>query len=191
MVTERDRIALDFITQFKMVTPKQVAQVAYNDNIKITYNRLNRLHRDKLIYKTANKINKGFIYSSERIRTLKQYLHNYYRTEFYLRLMEISSVNTQHTEVEKTRGSIRPDLLVTGVYGYEQYFFSVEVETNANHSSIDYDKYNNFFLSEWRKHFTIKPVVIYLTDKSINPDKIKFDYKHLRTDLSNFNDIFH
>lgn len=188
MVTTRDKLALDFITQFKMVTAQQVAQVAYNNNIKITYNRLNRLYQDKLIYKTENKINRGFIYSQERIRTLKQYLHRYYRVEFYLKLRELTDIKM--IMVEETFGSIRPDVLITCMYDNQFYFFSVEVETNANHSSISYDKYNNFFLNEWRKHFNAKPTVVYITDKVINSDKIHFAYKHIRTDLSNVTDIF-
>lgn len=188
MVTPRDRLALSFINQFKMVTAKQVAQVAYDDNIKIAYNRLNRLHQDKLIYKTENKINKGFIYSNERIRTLKQYLHRYYRTEFYLKLNQVADIET--IIVEETFGSIKPDLLISCIYKNEFYFFSIEVETNANHSAINYNKYNNFFLKEWRKFFEIEPTVIYVTDKNVDDTMIRFKHKHIRTDLSNFNDIF-
>ena len=187
MVTDRDRIALDFISQFNMVTASQVDKVAYN-NIKITYNRLNRLHEDKLIYKTRNTINKGFIYSTDRVRTLKQFMHCFIRTEFYLHLKEVAEVYA--VVVDKNYGSIRPDLLISCMYNGSPYHFSVEVETNANHSSVNYDKYNKFFLAEYREHFNVKPSVIYITDKRIDSNKIYFEYRHIKTDLSNFEEVF-
>ena len=187
MVTDRDRIALDFISQFSMVTAKQVDKVAYN-NIKITYNRLNRLHEDKLIYKTRNTMNKGFVYSTDRVRTLKQFLHYYIRTEFYLKLKEVADIYT--VVAGKSYGSIKPDLLISCMYHGLPYHFSIEVETNANHSSVNYDKYNRFFLSEYRNHFNVKPTVIYITDKRIDNSKIYFDYRHIKTDLSDFQKVF-
>lgn len=187
MVTDRDKVALDFITQFNMVTASQADKIAYN-NIKIAYNRLNRLHQDKLIYKTKNTVNKGFIYSTERVRTLKQFMHCYIRTEFYLHLKEISEVYA--VVVDKNFGSIRPDLLISCMYNNSPYHFAVEVETNANHSSVNYEKYNNFFLAEYRNYFNVKPIIIYVTDKNIDSSKIHFEYRHIKTDLSNFEEVF-
>lgn len=188
MVTSRDRIALDFIEQFHVATPSQVAKVAYDNNLKICYNRLNRLHDDKLLYKTPNTLNKGFIYSNNRIRTTKQFLHDFYRVEFYLKLIEASKI--LFIETEKRIDHIRPDILVSCIYNDVPYHFAVEVETNANKSCVNYDKYNEFFLKEWRKHFKVKPVVIYITNKKIDSNKIHFEYRSIRTDLSNFTDIF-
>lgn len=187
MITSRDKVALNFIANFKMVTPKQVDKVAYN-NLKVCYNRLNRLHEDKWLYKAENTVNKGFVYSSERIRTLKQFMHCHIRTEFYLSLKEISEV--YHIDVEQRFGSIKPDLLISCMYNGSPYHFFVEVETNANHSSVNYDKYNNFFMHEWRTYFNAKPTVIYVTDKSIDSSKISFDYRHIKADLSNLIDVF-
>lgn len=190
MVTDRDRIALSFIKKFKMAVPRQIAKIAYEDNLKICYNRLNRLHKDKLIYKTENKIGKGFIYSSERLRTLKQFIHNDIRVEFFLKLLQMSDI--EEVEVEPIMGSIRPDIKVIGVYKGEPYSFLVEVETNQNHSSINYSKNFNFLLSEWRAYFKDdeKPIVIYVTDKKVDSSKIHFKYRHIKADLSNFQDIF-
>lgn len=187
MITSRDKVALDFITNFKMVTPKQVDKEVYN-NLKVCYNRLNRLHDDKWLYKAENTVNKGFIYSCERIRTLKQFAHCSIRTEFYLALKEVSEV--YHVDVEQRFGSIKPDLLISCMYNGSPYHFFVEVETNANHSSVNYDKYNKFFLAEYREHFNVKPVVIYITDKRIDSNKIYFDYRHIKTDLSDFINVF-
>ena len=187
MITSRDKVALDFITNFKMVTPKQINKEVYN-NLKVCYNRLNSLHDDKWLYKVENTVNKGFIYSCERIRTLKQFAHCSIRTEFYLALKEVSEV--YHVDVEQRFGSIKPDLLISCMYNDSPYHFLVEVETNDNHSSINYKKYQEFFYREWRDYFNTKPTVIYVTDKNINTDRIGFDYKHIRTDLSNFTDIF-
>lgn len=187
MVTQRDKIALEFISSFKTVTAAQVDEVAYN-NIKVAYNRLNRLHQDKLIYKTRNTINKGFIYSSERLRTLKQFIHNHIRTEFYLSLRKVSDIYV--TEIEKPLGSIRPDLIISCMYGGTPYHFSIEVETNSNHTSINYNKYNNFFINEYRKYFNVKPIVVYVTDKYVDGSKINFDYRHVKSNLNNIMDIF-
>lgn len=187
MITERDRIALDFISNFKMVTPKQVNEEVYN-NLKVCYNRLNRLHDDKWLYKVENTVNKGFIYSTERIRTLKQFMHCHIRTEFYLSLKEISEV--YNINIERTFGSIRPDLLISCMYDGSPYHFFVEVETNANHSSINYKKYQEFFYREWRDYFNTKPTVVYVTDKRVNADKINFEYRHIKTDLSNLMEVF-
>ena len=187
MITSRDKVALDFITNFKMVTPKQVDKEVYN-NLKVCYNRLNRLHDDKWLYKVENTVSKGFIYSTERIRTLKQFMHCYIRTEFYFALKEASDV--YHVDVEQRFGSIKPDLLISCIYNDLPYHFFIEVETNANHSTINYKKYQEFFYREWRDYFNMKPTVVYVTDKKISADKINFEYRHIKTNLSNLMDIF-
>ena len=187
MITVRDKLALDFIANFKMVTPKQVDKEVYN-NLKVCYNRLNRLHDDKWLYKAENTVSKGFIYSCERIRTLKQFMHCYIRTEFYFALKEVSEV--YHVDVEQRFGSIKPDLLISCMYNGSPHHFSVEVETNANHSMINYKKYQEFFYREWKNHFNTKPTVVYVTDKSIDSSKIDFEYRHIKTDLSNLMDVF-
>lgn len=189
----RDRKAIEFLEKFRMATAKQIAKVAYDDNIKICYNRLNRLHDDKLIYKTENKIGKGYLYSANRIRTIKQFMHDNIRNEFYLKLLDVSLV--QDVMVEKVCGSIRPDIIATTFHEGTPYFFLVEVETNANHSSVNYDKYHKFFLNEYGDYFItnddIKPIVVYITDKNIDSTKIRFNHRHIKTDLSNFMDIFY
>ncbi|MDA3732093.1 hypothetical protein PBV87_11425 [Niameybacter massiliensis] len=190
MVTERDAIAISFLEQFNMAVPKQIAKVAYEDNLKICYNRLNRLHKDKLIYKTENKIGKGFIYSAYRIRSLKQFIHNNIRVEFFLKLLHESDID--EFKVEPVMENIRPDLVVKGTYKHQKYSFIVEIETKQNHSSINYDKHFNFLLINWRKYFNEddKPIIVYITDKKVDSSKIKFEYRHIKTDLSNFQDIF-
>lgn len=187
MLTERDKVAISFIEQFKMVTPKQVNEIAYN-NQKVCYKRLNKLYTDKLLYRADNVIERGYIYSAKRIRTLKNWTHNKIRTDFYLRLREITVIEDLH--VEELYGSIQPDLLVYCTYKGMEYFFSVEVETRQNHSQINYDKYNNYFLREYKEYFEQKPVVVYVTDKKVDDEKIRFNYVHVKSDLSNFIDIF-
>lgn len=187
MVTARDRLMLDWLEQFRMATAEQINRVAYN-NMPVTWKRLRKLAEDGLIYREKNTIGQGYLYSTNRIRTIKQFTHDNIRIEFYFKLAEHSTIDT--ILVEKVFGSIRPDALFIGDYEGDQYFFLLEVETNANRSSVNYDKYNNFFLKEWKEFFEVKPIVIYVTDKNIDSSKCRFTFKQLNTKLDNFIDIF-
>lgn len=187
MVTDRDRIALDWLEQFRLATADQINRVAYQ-NIKSCYKRLAKLHSDGLIYRERNTIGQGYLFSTNRIRSVKQFTHDSIRTEFYFKLAEHTEIDT--ILVEKVFGSIRPDAVFTGLYQGNFYFILLEVETNANRSSVNYEKYNNFFLTEWKEYFEQKPIVIYCTDKHIDEKRIKFDYRQIGTKLESFTDIF-
>lgn len=188
MLTERDKVAIEWLEQFRLATPSQIAEIAYKGNMKVCYKRLGKLYRDKLIYRVDNTLNGGHIYSANRIRTVKQFIHDDIRNRFYLKLKEIADIDV--CLVEKVFGSIRPDLVVTGSYKGKQFFFLVEVETNNNHSFINYAKYTDFWLTEWKKFFNEKGTVIYITDKPVREDKIDFKYKHLGTNLDELEHIF-
>lgn len=188
MVTERDKIAIEWLEQFRLATPNQIAEIAYNGNMKVCYKRLGKLYRDKLIYRANNALSGGHIYSANRIRTIKQFQHDDIRNRFYLKLREIAYIDL--FLVEKTFGSVRPDLVITGIYKSQPFFFLVEIETNRNHSQVNYNKYSNFWLREWKYYFHAKGTVVYVTDKKIDDEKIDFFYKHLNTSLSNFEHIF-
>lgn len=187
MVTDRDRLTLDWLEKFRQATAEQLNRIAYN-NMPICWKRLRRLYDDGLLYRERNVYDKGYIYSTNRIRTTKQFAHDYIRNEFYFKLAACSKIDT--CMVEKVFGSIRPDGVFEVERNGEYYFFLLEVETNANRSTVNYDKYNTFFLKEWQKHFDYKPVVVYVTDKKIDDDRIHFDYTVLSTKLTDFTHIF-
>lgn len=186
MVTDRDMKALAFLEQFRTATAAQIDRIAYQ-NIKVAWKRLAKLHKDRLIYRTDNTLSSGYVYSANRIRSVKQFRHDNIRNEFYLKLLEVSEV--EEALVETQFGAIRPDLLVTGSYRGKPYFLSVEVETVGNHSPINYEKYNNYFLKEWKTYFNERPLVVYVTDKPVNPTK-HYDSIHINAGLDNFIDVF-
>lgn len=187
MVTDRDSKMIQWLELFRMATAEQLNRVSYN-NMPICWKRLRRLSDDGLLYRERNTIGQGYLYSTNRIRTIKQFNHDNIRNEFYFKLHEVSRIDV--VMVEKVFGSIRPDAVCTGTYRGTDYFFLLEVETNANRSSVNYDKYNNFFLREWKSYFDEKPIVIYCTDKPVDETKIKFEYRHINTRLNDFTTIF-
>lgn len=186
MVLERDQIMLDWLNMFKIATPQQLNQVAYN-NMDACYRRLRKLYSDKLIRREKNTIGLGYVYSTARIRSMQQAQHSFIRNEFYLKLNNVSII--KEVMVEKVFGSVRPDAVFMGLYNNKPYFFFVEVETNSNKHRVNTDKYNNFFLSEWREYLKTKPIVIYVTDKTIVSNS-NFEYRKINTKLDKFETIF-
>lgn len=187
MVTERDRLALDWLEMFRTATAEQINKVAYN-NMQVCWKRLRKLKEDGLVYRERNIYDTGYVFSTNRIRTLKQFNHDYIRSEFYFKLAAHSTISI--CMVEKVFGSIRPDAVFEVTCEGECYYFLVEVETNANRSTVNYEKYNKFFLKEWEQYFYQEPTVIYVTDKKIDNTKIRFEHRVLSTKLDNFAHIF-
>lgn len=187
MITDRDKVMMDWLEVFRLATAEQLNRVAYN-NQKVCWKRLKKLHEDGLLYRERNTLYKGYLYSTNRIRSVKQFTHNNLRNEFYFKLNECSIINTML--VEKVFGSIRPDAVFIGEYEGNFFFFLLEVETNSNKHKVNYEKYNDFFLKEWKDYFEEKPVVVYVTDKYVDSSKCKFKFKQLNTKLDNFISIF-
>lgn len=186
MLTNNDRKALSFLTEFRVATTDQINQVAYN-NYWTCIKALKKLTNDKFIKQHKNTIGRGNVYSINRVKDMSQLQHDIFRNEFYLKLISMSDIKQCY--VEKVYNSIRPDALFLCDYNNNSYFFLLEVETSNNRHKCNVDKYNEFFLSQWRDHFTIKPIIIYMTDKNVS-ETAKFEYRKVSTDLSNFMDIF-
>lgn len=184
MITTRDQAALDFLSNFKMGTIRQVAQISYEDDPIIANRRFKKFYDDKLITRIKNTIDQGYIYSHEKIKSLKQYRHYMLRNETYLKFLAYTDV--QEVVVEKTFGSIRPDMTIAGMYNGEPYLYLVECETMNNGTLIDYSKYNCFFINEWKTYFSKKPIVLYVTDKKVFTDRIEYPCKIIGQNLKHF-----
>lgn len=186
MILEKDRVMLSFLNKFKIATTKQLDTIAYNSP-KTCYRRLNKLAQDNIIKKHKNVIGMGNLYTTTRIRTLSQVQHSLTRNDFYIKLSQQATVLDCY--VERVYGKVRPDAVIVCVYNGKQYFFLLEVETNGNGHGINIEKYNDFFLSDWRDYFKVKPTIIYVTDKPINK-QCSFEYKILNTNLDDFESIW-
>lgn len=179
MVTARDQKALDFIELFDTVTPKQVSAEVYG-SINVANNRLIRMTRDKVLFRMKNGYDGGYVYSIKPIRSIRQYRHKKLRTDFYQTMRDKGAVFTR-IEVEKRYGSIKPDAVMEYDYKGNHYFILLEVELRAG--SVDYKKYEQFFISEWKEYFNYKPIVVYVTDKTVNTNK--YAYLRIAQNLSN------
>lgn len=186
MVLERDQKMLDWLKMFKLATTQQINDVSYQ-NMKVCYRRLDRLYKDGLLKREKNALGLGYVYSTERIRSLKQARHCFIRNDFYFKLREHATITDCYTE--RLYGKVKPDMTVVCKRNGKTYFFLVEVETNSNRHKVNIDKYHEFFLSEWRNHFKVKPTIIYVADKDIKSE-VRFKHQKIDTKLNNFNSIF-
>lgn len=186
MIQERDEIMLEWLSQFKMATPSQINQLFYN-NSDTCYRRLRKLSDDKIIKKTKNVIDKGIIYCTEFARSTKQMQHCLTRNDFYIKL--INSCEVIDSIIGRNYDGVIPDGVFKCRKNGKVVRFLLEVETQRNSHAINIDKYNNFFLEDYRKHFQEKPLVVYVTNKKM-PSKCSFDYVVLDPKLSNFDDIW-
>lgn len=186
MILEKDRIMLEFLNKFKIATTNQLNIIAYNSP-KTCYRRLNKLTNDNIIKKHKNVIGMGNLYTTTRIRTLSQVQHSLTRNDFYIKLIKQADVIDCY--VERVYGSVRPDCVIYCVHENKPYFFLLEVETNGNGHGINIEKYNNFFLSEWKEYFKVKPKIIYVTEKQINK-QCSYEYVKLNTNLDCFESIW-
>lgn len=186
MILERDSIMLEWLSQFKMATPQQINTLFYN-NSDACYRRLRKLYSDKIIKRAKNTIGLGYIYYSEMARSTKQIQHCLTRNEFYIKLTESAKIHD--VIIGRKYDHVIPDGVFVVEHNGKLHRFILEVETERNSHAINIDKYNNFFLSDWRKHFKSKPIVIYVTNKKL-PSKCNFEYILLDTNLTNFNSIW-
>lgn len=186
MILERDEKMLEWLSQFKMATPTQINHLFYN-NSDACYRRLRRLHEDKIIKRFKNTVGLGWVYCTEAARSTKQLQHCLTRNDFYIKLLEVSEV--KDVLIGRKYANVIPDGYFKVVYKGRLYRFLLEVETERNAHAINIDKYNNYFLSDWKKDFAAKPTIIYVTNKKI-PKKCSFNYKILDPKLENFNDIW-
>ena len=186
MILERDEKMLEWLSQFKMATPTQINHLFYN-NSDACYRRLRKLHEDKIIKRFKNTVGLGWVYCTEAARSTKQLQHCLTRNDFYIKLLESSEI--KDVLVGRKYAHIIPDGYFKVVHEGVLYRFLLEVETERNAHAINIDKYNNYFLSDWKKDFAAKPMVIYVTNKKI-PKKCSFNYKILDPKLGNFNDIW-
>lgn len=183
MVLDRDQKALDFIETFKIATSKQVSDIVYN-NIDIANRRLKKLTDDKLLYRIYNPIGLGYVYSINKIKSTKQLRHKLLRNEFYFKLLELG-VTITNILVEPQYGSLRPDMLVQFTYNYRNYAYLIEVECSNN--TIDTNKYNNWWLMEYKQYLKVPIPVLYVTEKRVN--KARYDYLKVKLSLSDIDSI--
>ena len=186
MILENDRVMLNWLNKFKIATATQLNEIAYH-NMKKCYSRLNKLTSDSIIKKYKNTIYLGNLYTTTRIRTVSQVQHSLLRNDFYIKLA--SQATIEDCYVERVYGRIRPDAVISCIHNNKPYFFLLEVETNQNGHGINISKYNEFFLSDWKNYFNVKPLIIYVTEKQINKE-CSFAYKMLNTSLDNFEMIW-
>lgn len=187
MITERDKKALDFMEVFRMATIRQIAQVAYDDDVIIANRRFKKFYDDKLLTRCRNTIDMGYIYSLDKIKSMKQYRHYMMRNETYLKFLAYTKVHD--VMVEKATGSVRADMVILGTHRGKAYLYMVECETIQNGTVIDYSKYNNFMINEWKEYFSIEPTVLYVTDKKIFKEKIDYNYKLIGSKLRDFDKL--
>lgn len=185
-LTERDRIAWEFVTMFKLVKIEQAARLSYDGKYQICCNRLRKMKEDGIIYAKKNVFEQGTLYCDSPRRNLKQYYHYMIRNEAYLKFREETEIN--EVDVEPTFGSVQADMVLIGFYKGKRYFYLVEVDTEAK-NRIDYDKYNNFFIKEWREYFNRKPIVLYVTNLEVKKEKANYDFQVVKEDLSNLIEV--
>jgi len=189
MILERDEKMLEWLSQFKMATPAQINYLFYN-NTDTCYRRLRKLHEDKIIKRFKNTIGLGWVYCTELGRSTKQVQHCLTRNDFYIKLIDTCGIdNIKDVLIGRKYEHVIPDGYFKVVYNGKIYRFLLEVETERNAHAINIDKYNEYFLSDWRKDFNAKPTVIYVTNKKL-PSKCSFSYKILNPHLDNFDQIW-
>lgn len=184
MVLERDQVALDFIEKFRIVTSKQVSDIAYH-NIDIANRRLRIMTQNRLLHRIYNPIGMGYIYSTKQIRTVKQLRHTLLRNEFHFKLLEMGCEIIE-VDVEPIYGSVRPDAIYVVNYKGKRYGFLLEVE--ISNRVINTEKYNNWFLQEYKQYLKVPIPVVYITRKPVK--RANYPYNRIEISLKDIENIF-
>lgn len=179
MVTNRDQKALDFIKLFKLVTIKQVSHAVYGDTTTAN-NRLLRLHKDGLLYRRKNAYDGGYCYAVNPIKSLRQYRHYINRTDFYLALID-HGAEIIDIVIDEQKGSIRPDAVIVYRSRGVVRMIALEVETRGDRANVG--KYNAYMSNEWQEYFSVRPLIVYMSDRKI--EDLKYENVTIEEDLSN------
>ena len=184
MITQRDEVMLLWLENFKVATTNQINQLFYK-NRTVCNKRLLKLFEDKIIKRTKDPYSNQYIYHIKPLKTLTQLKHYYIRNEFYIKLVDMGCEIEKYV-VEKTMGSIIPDLCISFIYNDVKYMYFVEVERSEQ--KINVSKYNQFFIEDYEEFMTTKIPVVYITHKNI--PRCNYTTIKVSLDLSDISNIF-
>ena len=166
IVTDRDKLVLEFIEQFKIATTDTI-QLLFYPSLRITQRRLKLLVDNKLLKRDRDTFTSQFYYYIKKPRQLK---HSLLLTDFYRELHKISKIELFKNEfiIE----DIRSDGFVAYEYKSKKEIAFIEVE--LSNKGLDLEKYERLYKSsKYKKYFPIFPNIIIISNKSIPKTKLK------------------
>lgn len=182
IVTDRDKLVLEFINKFKFATTDTIAELFY-PNLVIARRRLKLLYDNKLLKRDRDHFTAQYYYYNTKSKQMK---HQLLLTDFYRELNKIAEIVFFENEFKCE--NVIADALA--VYKLNEIAYVAFIEVEISNKGIDLDKYEKLFRSnKYEKYFNgVFPLIIAITNKTIPKTSLKIievneDIENLRGKL--------
>lgn len=186
---QRDREIVDFVSDFKIVSSRQLQYLFFSDVSESMYRKvLSRLHDEKQLNRYQENINKPYLYYIGK--QPKQVDHSLLTIDLYIEMKKLGW-NVVKFLPSVQIGNLRPDAIAIVEFRDTLYAFFVETQLHGTMEDCT-AKYKELFydFDSWKKYFDSFPNVLVVTNRKEYMIYEEFKTLKVKTDFNDLKYIF-